>query len=144
MSTTYDSDVIAWANEQASLLQAGRFSEIDIANVAEEILDVGKSEQRELASRVAVLLAHLLKWHTQPQRRSASWQVTIDAQRPAISKRLQRTPSLRRMLEDPEWIDDMWVDAVAQAEIESGVKIKFAACPWLMADVLRDDWLPPE
>ena len=62
MNTRYEADVVAWAQEQAALLRAGRFSEIDIANIAEEIEDVGKSEKRELASRMAVLLAHLLKW----------------------------------------------------------------------------------
>jgi Domain of unknown function DUF29 len=55
MGTTYESDVIAWANEQAALLRSGQLSAIDIEHIAEEILDVGKSEQRELASQMAVL-----------------------------------------------------------------------------------------
>jgi len=61
MKTSYDSDVIAWAQEQVNLLRSGQFSLLDIEHIAEEIEDVGKSEQRELASRMAVLLAHLLK-----------------------------------------------------------------------------------
>lgn len=60
MGTPYEIDIIAWANEQAALLRAGKLSDIDIAQIAEEIEDVGKSERRELASRMAVLLAHLL------------------------------------------------------------------------------------
>jgi hypothetical protein len=40
----YDQDIIAWANEQASLLRAGRFDQVDILHLAEEIEDVGKSE----------------------------------------------------------------------------------------------------
>jgi len=47
--TGYDQDIIAWANEQASLLRTGQFDQLDIAHLAEEIEDVGKSEQRELA-----------------------------------------------------------------------------------------------
>ena len=74
---SYETDVIAWANRQAALLRAGRFSELDIANIAEEIEDVGKSEERELASRMAVLLMHLLKWQYQPERQSRSWLRTI-------------------------------------------------------------------
>ncbi len=57
----YDIDIVAWAQEQARLLRAGRFEALDIEHIAEEIEDVGKSEQRELASRLAVLLANLLK-----------------------------------------------------------------------------------
>ncbi|MDR3089077.1 MAG: DUF29 domain-containing protein, partial [Desulfobulbaceae bacterium] len=73
MNTAYETDVVAWAGEQARLLRAGRFDLLDIENIAEEIEDVGKAEQRELMSRMAVLLAHLLKWQYQPERRGKSW-----------------------------------------------------------------------
>jgi hypothetical protein len=66
--------VILWSQEQARLLRAGRFSELDIEHLADEIEDVGKSEKRELASRMAVLLAHLPKCRVQPKNRGASWQ----------------------------------------------------------------------
>ncbi|EQD45100.1 protein containing DUF29, partial [mine drainage metagenome] len=95
MGTTYDKDVVAWANEQAALLRAGKFSAIDIEHIAEEIEDVGKSEQRELASRMAVLLAHLLKWQFQPEHRSNSWMRTIKEQRRAIAAHIEETPSLK-------------------------------------------------
>ncbi len=72
--TRYETDVVAWANEQAALLRAGKLSEIDIINIAEEIEDVGKSEQRELASRMAVLIAHLLKWKYQLSHRGTRWE----------------------------------------------------------------------
>jgi hypothetical protein len=49
----YDGDIIAWANEQARLLRAGLFSQLDIEHIAEEIEDVGKSEKRELRKRQA-------------------------------------------------------------------------------------------
>lgn len=63
MNTRYEADVVAWANQQARLIRAGRFDLLDLEHIAEEIEDVGKSEQRELARRMAVLLAHF-KWHT--------------------------------------------------------------------------------
>lgn len=49
------SDIVAWASEQAQLLRNKPFNLLDIEHLAEEIADVGKSEQRELASRMAVL-----------------------------------------------------------------------------------------
>ena len=94
MSTRYETDVVAWANEQASLLRAGRFELLDRDHIAEEIEDVGKSEQRELASRMSVLMAHLLKWRHQPERRGASWEKTILAQRKEIAYGLSDAPSL--------------------------------------------------
>lgn len=59
MTTPYQQDVIAWANEQAALLRAGRFAEINLEQIAEEIEDVGKSEQRELANRMALYAARI-------------------------------------------------------------------------------------
>ena len=115
MSAAYDTDVIAWAREQAALLRAGDFSRLDVAHIADEVEDVGRSEQRELDSRVAVLLAHLLKWLVQPERRGASWTVTIQERRRAIERRLAKTPSLRAAIPDPEWLQDVWSDAVSIA-----------------------------
>jgi hypothetical protein len=58
----YEQDFYAWAQAQAVMLSAGRLSEVDAQNLAEEIDDLGKSEKCALGSHLAVLLAHLLKW----------------------------------------------------------------------------------
>ena len=145
MSTRYETDVVAWANEQAQLIRAGQFGLLDLEHIAEEIEDVGKSEQRELASRMAVLLAHLLKWEYQPDRRGSSWRATIQTQRHSIWKRLGKTPSLRPMLCDSDWIEDMWADARQTASSESGIGFAVfpEACPWAMeTEVLGDGWFP--
>ena len=54
----HEEDLVAWAREPAYQLRAGRFELLDLEHLAEEIEDVGRSEQRALASRMAVLLAH--------------------------------------------------------------------------------------
>lgn len=95
MPVGYDQDVVAWAAEQARLIREGRFDQLDIEHIADEIEDVGKSEQRELASRMAILLAHLLKWQVRPALRGASWDRMIREQRKQVLRRLKRTPSLR-------------------------------------------------
>jgi hypothetical protein len=139
----YDRDIIAWANEQARLLRLGRLDMLDIEHIAEEIEDVGKSEQRELASRMAVLIAHLIKWSYQPERRGSSWQQTIRVQRRAISLRIKRTPSLKPMLHDAEWQEEIWSDAVVAAIEETGLEELPQTCPWTMEQVLDTNWLPP-
>jgi Domain of unknown function DUF29 len=143
MGATYENDIVAWANEQAYLLRSGKLSALDIEHIAEEIEDVGKSEQRELTSRVAVLIAHLLKWQYQPERQSGSWQRTIKEQRKAIARRLKKTPSLHAFALDSEWIDDAWGDAVSIAINETGADSFPESCPWAIEDILSDAWLPP-
>ena len=140
----YKHDVVAWSVEQARLLRAGLLDQIDIEHIADEIEDVGKSEERELVSRLAVLLAHLLRWQAQPGLRSASWERTLRHQRKRARRRLEKTPSLQPKLHDPEWVDDVWDDAVTLAVKETGLDITNlpVACPWLPADVMLEDWLP--
>ncbi len=142
MGTTYENDVIAWAKEQAALLRSGQWSAIDIEHIAEEILDVGKSEQRELESRMAVLLAHLLKWQFQPERQSGSWKRTIREQRKAIHIRLKKTPSLKNDLADADWWISSWADAVTIAVDETGIGNLPEFCPWSVDDILADSWFP--
>lgn len=140
---SYEQDIVAWADEQARLLRARRFDLLDIEHLAEEIEDVGKSEQRELASRMARLLAHLLKWQFQPERQGASWQRTINEQRKSIKRRLLKSPGLQSVLTDPDCHAEIWADAVLQAVDEAGLADFPEECPWRFEDeVLQDAWMP--
>ncbi len=112
----YDDDFHSWTREQAGKLRARAHNDIDWENVAEEIESLGRSQTRELSSRLAVLMAHLLKWEHQPQRRSVSWEATIAEQRAAISRLLQANPSLRSSL--GEVASAQWPQAIARAALE--------------------------
>lgn len=140
----YEDDIVAWANEQARLLRARRFDLIDIEHVAEEIEDVGKSEQRELENRLTVLLAHLLKWHHQPERRGNSWRRTIVAQRKDLSYHLEETPSLKPRLHDPRWLDLVWTKAVGRAAEETGLDVFPEVCPWTIAEIFDPGFYPDQ
>jgi Domain of unknown function DUF29 len=64
--SNYDNDFYAWANEQAALLRTGMLAQADIEHIAQEIESMGRTEKRELVSRLRVLLLNLLKWRFQP------------------------------------------------------------------------------
>lgn len=142
MGNLYDTDIIAWAQQQAALLRSGEWSSLDIVNLAEEIEDVGKSEQRELHSRLAVFLSHLLKWQFQAALRSKSWRSTMTLQRRLIARRLRKTPSLKRLLLDEEWLEDVWEEAATLAIAETGLH-EFPDYPiWTVTDILDPAFLP--
>jgi hypothetical protein len=92
---SYDQDFYAWAKRNAELVRQGKWSEIDAEQIAEELENTWKSQKRELISRLAVLLAHLLKWQYQPDKRSDSWVSTIVTQRGEIQLLLDDSPSLK-------------------------------------------------
>jgi hypothetical protein len=82
---SYDQDFYAWLMRNANLIRQGRFAEVDALQVAEELESMGKRDKRELMSRLKILLMHLLKWSFQPDKRSRSWESTIDEQREQIN-----------------------------------------------------------
>jgi hypothetical protein len=140
---TYEQDIVAWSQEQAAHIRAGRFDRLDLQHIAEEIEDVGKSEQRELTSRMSILLGHLLKWQYQPERRGASWRTTIVAQRKELAYNLEETPSLRAKLAESRWVDVVWSKGVALAVSETGLDCFPETCVWSMDDeILNPSWLP--
>lgn len=144
MGTLYEDDVIAWSERQAALLRAGRWDLLDIDNIAEEIEAVGKSEKRELRHRMAVLVEHLIKWRWQPRRRGSSWLTTIRVQRIDIQKLLRKMPSLKNMMADAEFADEVWRDAVVLAlkEAEDEIENLPDTNPWTLDQAMQPDFLP--
>ena len=138
----YDADFYGWANEQAALLRAGKLSEADIANIAEEIESMGRSEKRELVSRLAVLLTHLLKWRYQPAGRGSSWRASVIVQRGRLADHFDDNPSLKPRI--PEALHRAYRDAVVVAGDET--KLGEAAfpqiCPWSFDEILNPDFWP--
>ncbi|AUB83482.1 DUF29 domain-containing protein [Candidatus Thiodictyon syntrophicum] len=138
----YEQDIVAWADEQARLLRAGDFTLLDLEHIAEEIEDVGKSERRELKSRMAVLLAHLLKWQYQPERRGNSRRRTIRIQRRSVIRCLAETLSLKADLRDAGWWEQAWDDAISNVLKEVEIDDLPETCPWSMDDILNDEFWP--
>lgn len=141
MGTSYNLDIVAWANEQAALLRAGRLDAIDALHIAEEIEAVTKSERRELGRDLTVLIAHLLKWKFQPLRRTRGWKNTIRVQRDGIHFDLLDTPSLKHFLEDEAWLALLWKRAWALAVRETGLDLPEGAM-WPLDIVLDDNFWP--
>ena len=138
----YQKDFYSWTQEQAELLKHGRFAELDIENLIEEVETMGRSEKRELESRLTVLLLHLLKWKYQEVRRGRSWQLSIDEQRIQFSRTLKDNPGLKPKLD--EMISDAYKLAVIQASRETKIsKSVFPElCPWTLEQFIEEGYYP--
>jgi hypothetical protein len=139
----YETDVVAWAERQAEALRAGRFADLDLENLAEEIGDVSRREAEALESHLETLLMHLLKWRHDPDHRSRSWEGTIRVARHKTAKLLRDSPSLRPRL--PALVEDAYPAARIRAGVETGLAEQTfpAACPFSL-DQITGDWLPKE
>jgi hypothetical protein len=140
--TLYDRDFYAWLNEQAELLRAGRLSELDIKNIAEEIESMSRSEKRELVSRLKILILHLLRWQYQADRRGASWRSSVYNARDALADLLNDSPSLKSQLAGA--IETAHARAVRDAADETTLPAATfpKACPWSFTQLSDPDFWP--
>mgnify|MGYP001575056711 CR=1 FL=1 len=138
----YETDFYAWTQKQVELLRQCDLNNLDIENLIEEIDSLGKQERRELVNRLIVLIAHLLKWEYQIDRRSRSWYLTIREQRCAIRQLLKDSPSLKPYL--PDAIADAYERAVILAAKETGMKLRDfpSEVSYRWEEVENPDFLP--
>ena len=92
----YEDDAYTWALQQAELLRAGRFGELDILNLSDEVEDVAGREYDKLESALARILQHLLKWDYQSERRSGSWVLSIEEHRSRVIDQLADHPGPKK------------------------------------------------
>jgi hypothetical protein len=138
----YETDFYEWTQRNAELLRSGNVSEADMAHVAEELEEMGRRERRALLSRAAVLAGHLLKWQTQPERRSRSWEATIRIQRRELAKLLVDMPSLKVVLTGS--FEEVYRNAVLLAVADTNLPEEdFPSTPKFGIDQLLDEEFLP-
>lgn len=118
-SSLYERDFSLWLEQQAALLREGRLSELDVANLLEEIEDMGRSEKRAVENNLVVGLTHLLKWRFQPDQRSSGWRGSIVEHRRRLRKLPRESPSLLPC--GREIFAECYADSCEQAAAESGL-----------------------
>lgn len=136
----YENDFYAWTQQQAQLLRNQKLNHIDWNHLAEEIEDMGRSEKRQLESRLEILIIHLLKWQFQPNLRSRSWQLTIKEQRLRLEKLFIENPSLKTHLQDVK--EKIYPLAVINAEKETGLATFPETCPYDLTQIFLVEFFP--
>ncbi len=96
----YDDDFALWARQQAELMAAHRWEEIDLTNLIDEVESLAKRDFRKLVSAIRVILTHMLKWDYQPELRSESWRRSIRDHRDLARDVLGDSPSFQSRLVD--------------------------------------------
>jgi hypothetical protein len=140
----YEEDFPLWAERQAALLRAGRFDELDLENLIEEVEDLSRRERKSIESYVETILEHFLKLAFSPaERPRRGWLVTVDKQRVKLAREL--TATLRNHLEAelPALYAGLRRPVTRQLE-KDGVRVDAlpTACPYPLEQILDPDWYP--
>jgi hypothetical protein len=141
----YDKDFYAWTQEQAKFIKEKAFAKLDLIHLFDEVESMGKHEQRELTSRLEILLMHLLKWKYQPNYANKnSWKYTIKEQRKKLNSHLKENPSLK----NPETFNERFLDAydtaILRAVEETGLdeNVFSKDCPFTEEQVFDNEFYP--
>jgi hypothetical protein len=141
----YVTDPYAWALEQAALLRARRFGELDLENLAEEVEDLAGAQHRSVRSRARTIIEHLLKLeHSPATEPRAGWRNTVRVQRDDLDDDL--TPTLRReLLAELPGLYARARRRAAEELVDQGEARAAASlpddCPYSL-DQVTGDWLP--
>jgi Tfp pilus assembly pilus retraction ATPase PilT len=88
----------------------------------QELIDaLSRAEKRALRSQLSRLMLHVIKWKTQPDKRSRSWRASINNARREIAEIQEETPSLNR-----ETIESMWSSCFASAKEDAEGEMNLA------------------
>ena len=140
----YDRDYHLWLLHTAQLISEGKFSEVDAANLIEEIEDMGRSEKRAIESNLVVVLLHLLKYKYQPEKRTNSWKSSIREHRRRLRKAFADSPSLKRYFESV--FDECYQEGREQAADETGLPLDTfpQASIFTSEEALNPNYLPQD
>lgn len=101
--TLYEKDFYLWLQTTTELLKNQQLEQIDWENLIEEIESMGRSERKEIKSRLIIIIEHLLKlayWESEKEYNSRGWRNTIIEQRRQIDLTLEDSPSLKAVLSE--------------------------------------------
>lgn len=143
---TADEDFSAWILNQADALKHGRFDELDIEELVDEVESLSKRDFKALRSAIRVILLHMLKWDYQPERRDVSWRRSINAARKRVWGELESSPSFRARI--PEAVSFAFPHARDGAWEETGVfalRSEPQTCPYSFDEIMyRPHELAPD
>jgi hypothetical protein len=160
VKTLYNEDFFAWSQQQAEALRStarGRSNQpLDWENLAEEIEDLGKSDRRELRSRLALIIEHLVKLdYSRARDPRRNWRETVRRERAEVERILEDSPSLRREIPDLIGKEVKKVTDLVITELEERGEVvrpvrgalrpkPHPERPLFTNEQILGDWFPPE
>jgi hypothetical protein len=138
MQTPYEKDPYAWSLEQANFLRMGDIAKLDIEHLIEEIETLSGNDKSAIESYLCNYLMHQLKIKYQPEKRTSSWENTIELSLIKTKRILRKNPSFKRLLN--EFLNDAYEDARYEAAKETGLDLKTFPkdCPWTIEEILGE------
>ena len=137
----YETDDYLWLLETIKLLKQGRFDEVDLENLIEELEDLGSEKKNAVVSLLEQVIRHLLLlqyWQEEYERNSYHWQGEIVNFRNQLKRRL--TGNLHNYL--TQEMLEIYADALEYVKVKTKFQVDFPEkCPYSLEQLLDKDYL---
>ncbi len=137
----YDTDYYLWLQQIAKSLASRNLDALDWDNLLEEIESLDRREKKAIKSNLRIVILHLLKWNYQVNKRSQSWIYSIAEHRQRLYDDFETSPSLKRYCQDI--FLQVYQEVRKLAVKETGLSLSHFPenCPFLLENVIDEDWL---
>ncbi|MDB9309790.1 DUF29 domain-containing protein [Aphanizomenon sp. CS-733/32] len=136
----YETDDYLWLLATIDLLKQGRFNEVDLENLIEELEDLGSEKKNAVKSLLEQVIRHLLLlqyWTEESERNYYHWQSEILGFRYQIEDRL--TTNLRNYLANE--MGYIYNRALKYVQIKTKFKVDFPEIsPYSLEQLLDIDY----
>ncbi len=141
LADLYLADETAWLDAMGELISEGHLGELDYLHLKEYLEDMANRDRKEVKSRLKILIAHVLKWNVQKDKRSSSWRATVTTQRHELEDDFQASRTLRNHAE--AILAETYAKASEWASDETGLPAQTfpAECPWTLDQLLSAEVL---
>ncbi|MBD2134944.1 DUF29 domain-containing protein [Sphaerospermopsis sp. FACHB-1094] len=137
----YKIDDYEWLLTNIELLKQGKFNDVDLENLIEELADLGNEKKNAVKSLLEQVIRHLLLlqyWTEEIENNGHHWQSEILGFRYQLEDRL--TTNLRNFLADE--LDHIYQRALKYVQVKTKFKVDFPSeCPYTLEQLLDVDFL---
>ncbi|MBR8828934.1 MAG: DUF29 domain-containing protein [Gomphosphaeria aponina SAG 52.96 = DSM 107014] len=136
----YEIDDHLWLLATIELLKEKKFNQLDLENLIEELVSLGKRDQVIVESLLEQIIRHLLLlqyWQVEYERNAHHWQIEIKSFRKQVKKML--TTNLRNHL--LKQLASIYGDALEYVQGKTQFQVDFPEeCPYTLEQLLEQNY----
>ncbi|MCF2150938.1 DUF29 domain-containing protein [Desmonostoc muscorum LEGE 12446] len=136
----YETDENLWLEQTIELLKQKQFNQLDLENLIEELISLGKRDLAKAKSLLRQIIIHILLlqyWQVEYERNYRHWLGEIKTFRYDLNNHL--TTNLMNKLQDD--LENIYQSAVDFVQVKTDLTIFAEKCPYTLAQLLDDNYL---
>ncbi|MEH2213976.1 DUF29 domain-containing protein [Nostoc sp.] len=141
LNQLYENDENLWLEETIKLLKQKQFNQLDLENLIEELISLGKRDLAKAKGLLRQIIIHILLlqyWQVEYQRNHRHWIGEIKTFRYDLDNHL--TTNLTKKIQDD--LENIYQSAVDFVKIKTDLTIFPEKCPYTLVELLDNNYLP--